>query len=362
MILNEVPDKEEFDCATEEELTESLNQFKILLKNPSCKSLENNYTEAQIKRNLNFDSFKETNDHLNKNKNLEVVNFCYFVDAEVKDCIHCNGTGESVATRLFTQEVSGKINFFYVEGENIKKDNYSIMDGNIVEIKNSDFEFLLNEKETRGTKTIQEYVSKLNSTNFRFLYSQEIFLISINRSNEVGEHVLCKHCKGRKSYILNEKPSKFVHLWVIDKDNGCCFSINSALLNDEEVDNSVLLLNEASNNLCKNFTDLKDNSKTYKLKKWNGVVNSDTGFFVSFETFADFISEWKEPNELNEFINYSILEDTLFLWVIHPNKGYSIQIKIEYDFNNFEEENELINHFVSAIIKRNKLVFSNINK
>lgn len=355
MILSYLPTNDELNDK------EILNKFKILLKNPSYHSLENNYTKEQQKRNLNFKSFKETMKHLNENQNLDVVNFCYFIDAKVKSCKHCSGTGESKHSKDFSEEVSGKVNFYYPEGESIDKDKYSIMDGNIVEIKNSDFLAVLEHQENRGAKNLQEYVKELNSTTFKFLTSSEIFFIGKNRANEFEEDVLCAHCKGKGFFYLNENPNEFIHLWVIDKDNGCCFGIDSSLIDKNEIEESVLLLKKSSLDLFNLFSDFKNNTNTYKLKKWNGIVNTDTRFFSSFNSFRSFLSDWQEPNALNEFINYSLVDNLLSFWVIHPNKGFSIQIKIDINLNDIDEQ-KLIDEYITTIIDRNKIVFSNIEK
>lgn len=342
-----------------------LNCFKLLRKNPKYTSIENSYNQEQAIKNKTFEDLSELKTLLDENKNLQIVNYSYFINIPSDLCQSCNGSGYPPIANVFMQtfysNYSTTESFKTIKNKDNKEEKSFYGWGSNLNFTESDFQALKEVDYNQDCETLEEYLLKANSKDnlFSRVSSTEAHFISVARGKQRGENdQYCPDCFGNQQvYLENEEIEKNIHFWVINHNDGGCFGIDVCDMNEQDINETVDIIKDAKEKMIKQFTHLKNKwCNSLSEHYWRGEVNQS--LFGEHDDFSSFYEAWDKPDDWNEFVAYYIEGDSIKLWALHPRKGYSTQVQIKQI-----KESEKVDfiEYVDEILKRINLLFGNIS-
>jgi hypothetical protein len=330
------------------------NLLKPLSLNPTYSCCEINYYNRQSKLKSVFNSLDEMFDELNDNGYLFPVRVTLGLDVESLNCFACNETGYSPIPMLFDKtfykhsqpnHTESELAIRTEKGETIVS-KYGW--GSNLEFNEDDLMAL--KKESCIPDSIESIEDlKLHLQKHPFdLDAVARYVLIQNRALKYVSDIECSSCKGDGSIYKPLKEDPYImHVWITDTVTGNCGGFFAKNIKIEDVDRAKNYINEVKNkrqSILKAFVD--DGLEMDKsLFNWDGSMYSDC--LSEYEDFDSLMKDfYYTPDELNEFANIFLENDSLYIWVLHPRKGKSIAIKA----NNVKKDLSKYQKFISKAL------------
>lgn len=344
----------------------SEDNLRIANKNPDYISTENFYYHRQKSFSQDFYSFQDFLQYVNQFETLIPVNFAFALKSKTSDCIRCNGSGYSPVAHLFQKTYYKHSQPYNSKGfeSTIDKDGNLVVShygwGSEKQFTVEDFH-ILKEKDRvdEHVETFEEFMAWTESP--LALSSSEVHYLSQGRAAKYEDIKHCPDCDGEGShYLQKENDDVFLHIWMTDTSTGDCGAFDIESISPDELDQAIQYLKKANAKSVSMFEELLEKGMDVSKETfyWKGERHEDCHY--QFDTMDEYLDEWSDvPDCYNEFAHYYIDEEEhLHLWVIHPRKGFSQFIEVK----SFNPKAENFVEFITNIIKRQKLLFCNLDK
>lgn len=339
--------------------------LSVLDKNPEYICGENNYFASQKQFSQEFYSLSELLSMLKSSPSFLPINYAFGVNEEDVSCYSCGGSGYSTVASMFDKT-------YYEHNKPYDRDSEAMLDkdGNLIiskygwgsrrEFTESDFEALKEAGRVDDDVTnFEEF--KVWAKNPLSLCSSATYILVKHRSAPYEESHYCSSCKGDGSLIMkaNVDTPYGLYLWVTNLNDGNCGAWRAYNLTEEDIQTAVEFLEQVRDERSALFDLFIEQGMELDTSDfvWQGEYMNDS--FYSFDNFDEFTEEFgNEPDDYNEFVNFTIVDGELIFWAAHPRKGKSQAIMIK-DVNNIEAAKAF---FVKMKERNNDVVYGNICK